>query len=100
MKESLNFYIDGQWVPPVTPKTLDVLDPATEEPIGRISLGSAADVDKAVVAARGAHRPPRAHHRRVPSAPRRSRRDHLARDGGADVARERGAGAVGPRPSG
>ena len=54
MKECLNFYIDGQWVPPVTPKTLDVLDPATEEPIGRISLGSAADVDKAVVAARRA----------------------------------------------
>jgi len=54
MKECLNFYIDGQWVPPVTPKTLDVLDPATEEPIGRISLGSAADVDKAVAAARRA----------------------------------------------
>jgi aldehyde dehydrogenase (NAD+) len=54
MKDCLNFYIDGKWVPPVTPKTLDVLDPATEEPIGRISLGSAADVDKAVAAARRA----------------------------------------------
>ena len=52
MKECLKFYINGEWVEPVTPKTLDVINPATEEPIGRISLGSAADVDKAVQAAR------------------------------------------------
>jgi aldehyde dehydrogenase (NAD+) len=54
MKECLKFYINGEWVPPVTPRTLDVINPATEEPIGCISLGSAADVDKAVVAARAA----------------------------------------------
>jgi aldehyde dehydrogenase (NAD+) len=54
MKECLQFYINGQWVDPVQPKTLDVINPATEEPIGRISLGSAADVDKAVAAARAA----------------------------------------------
>ncbi len=54
MKECLDFYINGKWVAPVTPKTLDVINPATEEPIGRISLGSAADVDKAVAAARTA----------------------------------------------
>jgi aldehyde dehydrogenase (NAD+) len=54
MKECLNFYINGKWVPPAVPKTLDVINPATEEPIGRISLGSAADVDKAVAAARAA----------------------------------------------
>jgi hypothetical protein len=48
MKEYLKFYIDGRWVDPVTPKTLDVIDPATEQAVGRISLGSAADVDKAV----------------------------------------------------
>src|SRR6202521_4916512 len=54
MKECLKFYINGEWVPPVTPRTLDVINPATEEPIGRISLGSAADVDKAAVAARAA----------------------------------------------
>ena len=46
MKEYLKFYINGQWVDPVQPKTLDVINPATEEPIGRISLGSAADVDR------------------------------------------------------
>ena len=54
MQEYLKFYIDGQWVDPVAPKTLNVINPATEEPIGRISLGAAADVDKAVAAARAA----------------------------------------------
>lgn len=51
MLEKLQFYIDGKWVDPVEPRTLDVVNPATEEVYGRISLGSAADVDKAVVAA-------------------------------------------------
>jgi len=54
MKECLKFYINGEWVAPAVPKTLDVINPATEETIGRISLGSAADVDKAVAAARTA----------------------------------------------
>ncbi|HEX7873926.1 MAG TPA: aldehyde dehydrogenase family protein [Sphingobium sp.] len=54
MREYLKFYIDGQWVDPVEPKTSDVINPATEEPAGRISMGSAADVNKAVAAARKA----------------------------------------------
>ena len=54
MKECLNFYVNGQWVAPAVPKTMDVINPATEETIGRISLGTAADVDKAVAAARAA----------------------------------------------
>jgi len=54
MQKRLQFYIDGKWVDPVTPKTLNVINPATEEPIGQISLGSKADVDKAVAAARKA----------------------------------------------
>jgi aldehyde dehydrogenase (NAD+) len=54
MREMLQFYIDGEWVDPVTPNTLDVINPATEEVCGRISLGSAADVDKAVAAAKKA----------------------------------------------
>jgi len=54
MQERLQFYIDGKWVNPVTPKTIDVINPATEEPFARISLGSKADVDKAVAAARKA----------------------------------------------
>src|SRR5262245_15779674 len=49
--EYLDFYIDGKWVHPQTPKVFDVIDPSTEEPIACISLGSAADVDHAVAAA-------------------------------------------------
>ena len=54
MKDHLQFYIDGQWVDPAQPRTLDVINPSTEEAIARISMGSAADVDKAVAAARRA----------------------------------------------
>ena len=54
MREMLQFYIDGRWVDPVTPRTIDVINPATEEAFGRISLGSAADVDIAVAAAKRA----------------------------------------------
>ena len=54
MREYMKFYIDGQWVDPTTPKSLDVINPATEEVCGKISLGSEADVDKAVKAARKA----------------------------------------------
>ena len=31
MLEKLQFYIDGQWVDPVEPRTIDVINPATEE---------------------------------------------------------------------
>ncbi|MCZ2291035.1 MAG: aldehyde dehydrogenase family protein [Burkholderiales bacterium] len=54
MREHLNFYIDGQWVPPTAARTLDVLNPATEAVAGRISMGSSADVDRAAAAARRA----------------------------------------------
>jgi len=54
MKEFLQFYINGEWVDPVTPRTLDIENPATEEMFATISIGSAADVDKAVAAARAA----------------------------------------------
>ena len=39
MREYLKFYIDGQWVDPVEPKTLDVDNPTTEQVSGRIALG-------------------------------------------------------------
>ncbi len=48
------FYIDGRWVDPVGLKVLDVIDPSTEEAYTRIALGSKADVDQAVIAARNA----------------------------------------------
>ncbi len=54
MRDYLKFYIDGKWVDPSSPRTLDVINPATEAVCGRISNGSAADVDKAVTAAKAA----------------------------------------------
>jgi aldehyde dehydrogenase (NAD+) len=54
MSNHLKFYIDGKWVSPVVPATLDVIDPSTEEAYTAISVGSKADVDKAVAAAKAA----------------------------------------------
>ena len=54
MVHRMQFYIDGAWVDPVTPKSRPVINPATEQPMYEIALGSAADVDKAVAAARRA----------------------------------------------
>ncbi len=54
MQEHLKFYIDGEWVDPATPATLDVINPTTEAPFATISMGSAADVEKAVAAAKTA----------------------------------------------
>ncbi len=54
MRDYLKFYIDGEWVDPATPRKLAVVNPATEEVCGHVSAGSAADVDKAVKAARKA----------------------------------------------
>ena len=54
MREYMKFYIDGKWVDPVTPKQMDVINPANEAVAGHISAGSAADVDKAVAAAKKA----------------------------------------------
>ncbi|MEX2258236.1 MAG: aldehyde dehydrogenase family protein [Acidimicrobiia bacterium] len=54
MRDMMQFYIDGQWVDPVDPQPHEVINPATEAPCGRISMGSAADVDKAVAAAKRA----------------------------------------------
>src|SRR3954470_19909566 len=50
----LKFYINGAWVDPVKPATIDVINPATEEAFTKIAAGAAADVDKAVAAARAA----------------------------------------------
>src|ERR1700754_2000967 len=50
----LKFYINGAWVDPAKPATIDVINPATEEAYTQIAAGSAADVDRAVAAARKA----------------------------------------------
>ena len=54
MRDYMKFYIDGAWVDPITPKSLDVINPANEEVCGHISIGAAADVDVAAKAARKA----------------------------------------------
>lgn len=54
MAHEMQFYINGEWVDPATPHPFDVIDPSTEEAFAQISLGSKADVDRAVKAARAA----------------------------------------------
>ncbi|HJL92948.1 MAG TPA: aldehyde dehydrogenase family protein, partial [Woeseiaceae bacterium] len=51
MRDMIQFYINGEWVDPVTPNTIEVHNPANGDVCGQISLGSAGDVDKAVSAA-------------------------------------------------
>lgn len=54
MREYMHFYINGEWLDPAIPNSCDVINPADESIAGVISLGSQADVDKAVTAARAA----------------------------------------------
>ncbi|GAB93921.1 aldehyde dehydrogenase family protein [Gordonia rhizosphera] len=54
MREITKFYIDGQWVEPAEFNIVDVINPATEKAAGHVALGTAADVDAAVDAARRA----------------------------------------------
>ncbi len=54
MVDRLEFYIDGEWVTPTGAKTMAVVNPATEEAMYDVALGSAIEVDKAAAAARAA----------------------------------------------
>lgn len=54
MENNKKFYINGEWVNPISPKTLEVINPANEEVITEISIGSQEDVNKAVVSAKNA----------------------------------------------
>jgi aldehyde dehydrogenase (NAD+) len=54
MMERSAIYIDGAWVPSGGTGTIDVYGAATEEVVGRIPDGVAADVDRAVAAAKAA----------------------------------------------
>jgi betaine-aldehyde dehydrogenase len=53
--KSYQMYVGGQWVGAASKKTMDVLDPATEEVIATVPAAGAADVDGAVKAARAAY---------------------------------------------
>ena len=54
MRERLQHYIDGKWVDSEGGARREVINPATEEACAVISVGTVADVGKAVVAARRA----------------------------------------------
>lgn len=54
MYDCRKFFIDGAWVTPTGRREHEVINPATEQPVGKILLGTAADVDLAVQAARRA----------------------------------------------
>jgi aldehyde dehydrogenase (NAD+) len=54
MIDKRQFYINGEWVNPSQPRDCMVIDPSTEDPCAVISLGSAADTDRAVAAAKAA----------------------------------------------
>ena len=54
MRDYTRIYIDGAWDKPLDGKIIDVINPATENPVGQITLCTAADVDRAVDAARKA----------------------------------------------
>ena len=54
MHEYRQLYIDGGWVDPAGTGTIDVVNASTEQVMGSVPEGSAADVDRAVAAARAA----------------------------------------------
>ncbi len=54
MERTRQHYIDGAWVDSQGGTSFDVIDPSTEEPFATITLGSDADADRAVAAARAA----------------------------------------------
>jgi aldehyde dehydrogenase (NAD+) len=54
MKDCRQFYIDGKWVSPAIAHDFEVINPASEAPIATITLGTAANVDQAVAAAKKA----------------------------------------------
>ena len=47
-------YINGEWVESTSGNVHDIINPATEQSIGKVSFGTAQDVDRAVAAARAA----------------------------------------------
>jgi aldehyde dehydrogenase (NAD+) len=53
-ENNLRFYINGGWVEPLSGLRMAVENPATEETVAEIALGSIADADRAIAAARAA----------------------------------------------
>lgn len=68
LNKALKFYINGEWVEPSSDVTIEVRNPATEEPITRLAMGNGADAERAIAAARAA----------FPSFAQTSREERLA----------------------
>src|SRR5215467_13691256 len=92
MVNHMKFYIDGAWVDPVVKKSTPVVNPATEEAMYEVALGSKADVDKAGRSEarvrdlfeeepRGARRVVLKNHRGLQGAREGNRRRHFRRNG-------------------
>ncbi len=58
LDEQYGLFIDGDFVAPAGGEYFDTINPATEERLSRVGLGTAADVDRAVAAARKAFEGP------------------------------------------
>jgi aldehyde dehydrogenase (NAD+) len=54
MLDKRKFYISGDWVAPLAANDLEVINPTTEKAVAVISMGTAADIDRAVAAAKEA----------------------------------------------
>ncbi|CAB3733699.1 aldehyde dehydrogenase family protein [Paraburkholderia rhynchosiae] len=54
MRNNLQFYINGSWVEPAGNTVLGVINPADEPVAGKVAIGDAHDVDRAVAAVRAA----------------------------------------------
>ena len=54
LRHADRFFIDGEWVAPSTDATFDVIDSSTEQVYFRVPEAQAADMDRAVTAARRA----------------------------------------------
>ena len=54
LDKGLKYFINGSWVDPIGATSIDVINPATEQPFAKVALGTKADVDRAVAAARAA----------------------------------------------
>ncbi|HVZ08862.1 aldehyde dehydrogenase family protein [Rhodopila sp.] len=67
MQHERQHYVNGQWVDPLQPSLVDVVNPSTEEAFTQIAVGGPKDVDRAVAAAKAA----------FPSFSRTSRKDRL-----------------------
>ncbi|WNC71999.1 aldehyde dehydrogenase family protein [Thalassotalea psychrophila] len=51
MKQCDQFYINGEWVNPLEPQMMDIINPANETVVGQVALGNQNDVDLAVKSA-------------------------------------------------